>query len=600
MCGIYGTVNIKTNYHSFLKELNRMVHRGPDDFGVWQNDDSSVYLGHRRLSIIDKSPRSNQPMHKINRYSIVYNGEIYNYIELRSNLKTRRVSFETESDTEVLLQLFIESGVDSFGLLNGMWAFGIYDNFEKKLTICRDRLGKKPLYYFHKGDQLAFSSEMKNLLCYLDEIEYDQDFVDLSITNTLYCESLEQTIYKGIKKLPAGSYAVFQNGKLEIKRYFFSEYLLHLKNSYKNFNEAVEDFTELFKSSCKLRMRSDVPIGSSLSGGIDSGFLVSIVSQLLGPNNNYKALISSFPGSSLDESMDANVVAKNASVKTESIVADSNISPDNILRSIFMFEEISEVSPSSFFQLYAAFRERNIVVSLDGHGSDELFGGYTNDLYVKIKDDFPNIFRMYNTLHSINSIHGISNRPDLKLIFSLFKKELKLNIEQKNPILFFQEAGYFKAKLYDSTFKGILPTLLRNYDKYSMSAGVEIRMPYLDHRLVEFAFSLPNDYKFRGGYTKAIVRSAGKHIMPEKILKNKIKIGWSAPMNQWISGPWRQWILDEISSQDFMNCNLINPILLKEKINLFYKTGNNQISATDIWKNIQPYLIQKGNKMFNV
>ncbi len=600
MCGIYGTINIKTEREAFVHELNKMQHRGPDGYGVWQSRDEAVMLGHRRLAIIDTDARSNQPMVFDDRYVIVFNGEIYNYIEIREELVKAGVQFRTSSDTEVLLQLMIHKGPDALSSLNGMWSFVIYDEQEKKLFLTRDRIGKKPFYYIHDGERFAFSSEMKNLVCYLDELNYDRAFINFSVQHVFDAEVMEQTIIKGIKKFPAGSYGYFEQGRLTVNRYYDAEQLLQQKNPFRNFHEAVEQFTALFQSSCRLRMRSDVPVGSALSGGIDSSFVVSSIAQMgFAKDGGYKALVSSFPGSFIDETDDAMLIAKHAGVSVEPVVVQTDLDPNHILHAAYQFEEIAATSPIPFFQLYQGFRDRNVVVTLDGHGSDELFGGYSFDLYAKLKDDFPNLFDMRTTLHAIDKMYGLNNEISLKDAWPHFRTELLQKVKKKELLSVFEKEQYYKQKLFHSTFKGIMPTLLRNYDKYSMAAGVEVRMPFLDYRIIEFAFSLPNSYRLRNGFTKAVVRSAAKGMVPDSILGNKIKTGWNSPMGEWFAGPWKEWLLDETGSVGFSTCDLVDQQSIRNKMNLFFQSKPDQNAGQDLWLQLQPDLIEKANKQYS-
>lgn len=599
MCGIYGAINTRTAKEVFVRELNKLQHRGPDGYGVWQSADERILLGHRRLAIIDTDARSNQPMLMDGRYVIVFNGEIYNYIEIRNELQKEGVQFKTSSDTEVLLRLMIHKGPQGLSLLNGMWAFVLYDEVEQTFFVSRDRIGKKPLYYIQQGDQFAFSSEMKNLVRYLNKVEYDQAFIDYSVNHLFDAEAMEQTIFKGIRKFPAASYGTFNGNSLAINRYYYPEQLLEQKNQFRNFNEAVEQFNELFTSSCNLRMRSDVPVGSALSGGIDSSMVVSTIAQLgYGHSNGYKALVSGFPGSFIDETADAFAIAKNAGVDVEAVNVNPDLDPDHILQAVYHFEEIAGTSPIPFFQLYQGFRARNVVVTLDGHGGDELFGGYSFDLYDKLKDDFPNIFEMRHTLDTIDKMYGNENEITVKQTLPYFKGELLQRIKKKQLLRVFEKEQHYKLKLFHSTFKGILPTLLRNYDKYSMYAGVEVRMPFLDYRLIEFAFSLPNNYKLRNGFTKAIVRSAAKKIVPENILANKVKTGWNSPMGEWFAGPWKQWLQDELASTSFKNCDLIDQVDIQSRVSAFFEKQHHN-AGQDIWLRLQPYLIEKANKQFS-
>jgi asparagine synthase (glutamine-hydrolysing) len=217
-----------------------------------------------------------------------------------------------------------------------------------------------------------------------------------------------------------------------------------------------------------------------------------------------------------------------------------------------------------------------------------------------LKDDFPNILQMRSTLNAINSMYGNSNKIGLKEAWPHFKGELLKKMKSKQLISVFEKEHYYKSKLLHSTFYGIMPTLLRNYDKYSMYAGVEVRMPFLDYRIIEFAFTLPNSFKLRNGFSKAIIRNAAKPIVPASILSNKIKTGWNSPMGEWFAGVWKQWLLDEISSSTFQNCTLIDTAAFRKKVNEFYAASNpDHNMGQELWLRMQPYLIEKANKRFS-
>jgi asparagine synthase (glutamine-hydrolysing) len=601
MCGIFGTVNYRISREQFQHQLDKIKHRGPDGYGVWENKSGNVKLGHRRLAIIDTDTRSNQPMLFNDRYSLVFNGEIYNYIEIKKELEQKGIRFSTASDTEVLLRLMIEEGPSALNKLNGMWSFVLYDEVEQSFLISRDRIGKKPLYYIHDGEQFAFASEMKSLYACLPSLSYNKSYIDFALANPFDNEQLPDTFIDGIRKFPAGSYAVYKNGHLHIDQYYFPERLLEQKPAHKNFHEAVEQFRELFESACTLRMRSDVPVGSALSGGIDSGYVVSTLGKLgFGKKSGYTALVASFPGSALDETKEALQVAANAGVDAVTVTVEPDTDPDHILETVYAFEEIYLTAPNTFFQSYKGFREKGIVVTLDGHGGDELFGGYPFDMDMKLKDDFPNLLKMRNTLTTINRMYGNENDLELKDAWPHFKGQLLQKLKAKKPFSIFEEEKYYKNKLFHSTFKGILPTLLRNYDRYSMYAGVEIRMPFLDYRIIEFAFSLPNDYKVSNGFSKAIVREAAKGIVPNNILQNRLKSGWNSPMGEWLAGKWKQWLLDEVHSTAFQNCDLIDTTVYRKQVDDFYNAAAvEQNKGQQLWLQLQPYLIEKANKQFS-
>lgn len=598
MCGIFGTLNYRISEERFRSSLDLLKHRGPDGSGVWSSDDQSVRIGHRRLAIIDTSIQGHQPMIANDRYIISYNGEIYNYIELRQSLEKKGIRFKTQSDTEVLLNLIINEGVEALNQLNGMWAFVVYDKVEQSLLISRDRLGEKPLYFIHDKDKFAFASEMKSLYNKLEEFNYNKDFINYYLANPFDNEWKQQTIIEGIQKFPAGYYAFFRNGKIEMNRYYNPAELLQQPQRYKSINEAVDEFKLLFSSSCMMRMRSDVSVGSSLSGGIDSGLLVSTVAhQIPAMQKDYHAVISSFPGSALDETDSAITVAQKAGIPYKKVNVSPNLSPDQILKAVYDFEDIAGTSPLPFYQTYQAFRENNILVTLDGHGGDELFGGYPFDLQSKMRDDFPNIFRTRQTLQTINDMGGNDQRISIGLAWLNTYKEYKRRRAEHEPIL--GNINAYSKQLHHSTFSGILPTLLRNYDKYSMRSGVEIRMPYLDYRIVEFAFRLPAHFKINNGFSKFILRQASRGMLPDAIVNNKIKSGWNSPMGEWFNTVWKEWLLDEISSVDFNQSDLVSSSQIRKLVHDFYLKGNaDQKLGQLIWLYIQPHLIQKANKIF--
>jgi asparagine synthase (glutamine-hydrolysing) len=440
---------------------------------------------------------------------------------------------------------------------------------------------------------------MKSLYNQLDALQYNNEFIGYYLSNPYNNEWMPDTIINGIQKFPAGHFAILNDGKLEIKRYYDPSTLNEQSSKYSHIQDAVDEFKSLFASSCSLRMRSDVSVGSSLSGGIDSGLLVSTLAKHTPiKQQDYHAVISCFPGSVLDETENAVKVAQNAGVLYKQVNVNPNISPDRILKAVYDFEDIAGTSPLPFYQTYQAFRDNNILVTLDGHGGDELFGGYAFDLPEKLIDDFPNVFKMRQTLQTMNDMGDFRQRISIGLSFLYAKQEYQRRKINKVPII--GKIDAYQKKLHHSTFSGILPTLLRNYDKYSMRAGVEIRMPYLDYRIVEFAFRLPTHFKVNNGFSKYLLRQAGKSLMPDEIVFNKIKSGWNSPMGEWFNGVWKEWLLDEISSVEFNQCELVPTIQIRKTVEAFFENKDaDQNLGQLIWLNLQPYLIEKANKLFH-
>jgi asparagine synthase (glutamine-hydrolysing) len=277
MCGILGFLNCKTEPGLFKRALDTMTHRGPDGCGMWEDDTTT--LGHRRLAIIDVSDSAKQPMCAFERFVITFNGEIYNYVELKKELELKGVKFITHSDTEVLLHAYIVWGPQCLNKLNGMWAFAIWDKQEKTLFLSRDRLGKKPLFYSQQNNTFIFSSEMKGIYPFLNTVEINEEIAKAAIQNSFSYETTENCLIKQIKRFPAASYAYYTQAKgLDIKTFW--DPMLNKTPVLKNYNEQKEQFRELFLDACKIRMRSDVTIGTALSGGLDSSAVICAMARL--------------------------------------------------------------------------------------------------------------------------------------------------------------------------------------------------------------------------------------------------------------------------------------------------------------------------------
>jgi len=602
MCGILGRISNKPANDAFSKGLNSMAHRGPDGYGIWQ--EGKISLGHRRLSIIDLTENGKQPMQWADRYVITFNGEIYNYIELREELEKKGVYCKSQSDTEVLLTLYANEGPSCLNKLNGMWAFAIYDKQEQVLFLSRDRMGKKPLFYVLDNEQFAFASEMKALYAFLQKVEPNTEVMEMAKNNAFSYESTDKCIIKGVKRFPAASFAYYQFGG-ELKPQIFWKPLDSLVKVPKSYEEQVQQFRELFIDACKIRMRSDVTVGTALSGGIDSSATIStmayVAKHLQGTYSRdwQHAYVASFPGTFLDETKEASIVANHLGINATYLKIDPLKDIDKIFYYSYLFEDFYITSPIPFIQLYGQVKQNGTTVTLDGHGSDELFGGYPFDLHPKLADDYPNPIRMLQTKQTIEDARlngqklGFRSVYTEYLTFSKSKiKQLLLNSNQGKPAD--TRLDFLNNQLYQSSFKTILPTLLRNYDRYSMINGVEIRMPFLDHRLVSFAFSIPSSSKVRNGYTKAIVRDAMKDFFPDNIRLLKRKIGFNSPFTEWLKGPLKEWIRDELASRAFQQATFIEP----QKVETFIESviSNDKATFHDgelAWISLMPFIWEK-------
>jgi asparagine synthase (glutamine-hydrolysing) len=609
MCGIFGYKG-KIEQELGLKCLRTLAHRGPDGEGIYQTD--GIFLGHRRLAILDLSERGKQPMSYLEgRYWITFNGEIYNFVEIKKELSTKGYRFQSESDTEVVLAAYVEWGEKCLDKFNGMWAFVIWDREKKELFLSRDRFGKKPLFYSFIDDDFVFASEMKAIAPLLERVEPDIDIIR-DISHIFDYESTDKCLIKGIKRFPAGNYGRLKDGKLELVRYWCT--LDNLVDVPPTYEEQTERFKELFLDACKIRMRSDVPIGTALSGGLDSS---ATLCALKHQSRNQKgdrvardwqhAFCASFPGTPIDEVEWAKKVADYCGTKINIIEIDPEKYLNDFYEHIYLFEDLYITPHIPFVATYKEMRKNGVVVTLDGHGGDELFGGYHFD-YLHILHDtmfnLKNSLAVINTYYNANLVDGIQFRhlpPRGIFLLQQFvrnagKKILRYknkNVDDNHPK--WRTLDYLTQKLYISFHQTTLPTLLRNYDRYSMINGVEIRMPFMDHRLVAYAFSLPWTSKIRNGYTKAIVRDALSEIMPVEVAYRKTKVGFNSPMVDWFKGPMKTFFLETVESQEFKNNLIVDPVTTKERIMKTINDPNASFAdATAAWKMISPVFWFKG------
>src|SRR5947209_5879584 len=341
MCGILGLVG-KIEKPAFQKCLDTISHRGPDGWGIWSDD--SIMLGHRRLSIIDLSENGKQPMEIAERFVIIFNGEIYNYVELKTELEKKGIHFHSTSDTEVLLHSYALWGTECVKKFNGMWSFAIWDRKEKTLFLSRDRMGKKPMFYAYTKYGFAFASEMKALYPLLDKVEVDWDTVNLAKQNVFAYESTPKCLIKNIHRFPAGSNGIYKEG-LKIEKYWKPEE--NLIKVPANYDDQVEQFRELFIDACRIRMRSDVPVGTALSGGLDSSATISTMAHIsktieAGDYNKdwQHAFIASFPGSAIDETSYAKKVVDNLGINATYLTIDPLKSIEQLSYYSYQFEEL--------------------------------------------------------------------------------------------------------------------------------------------------------------------------------------------------------------------------------------------------------------------
>lgn len=634
MCSISGIwrLNGQPVLPNEIREFNNSTsYRGPDGEGIYLDAKKNLALGHRRLSIIDLSEAGKQPMFSADGTLVItYNGEIYNYLELKTELISKGHSFKTKTDTEVILAAYQEWGEDCLFKFNGMWALAIWDLEKNSLFLSRDRFGIKPLYYLYKPRKLfAFASETIAFK-YLPGFErsVNSTNADLGIRNSFYLESIGETIYESIQKLLPGHYIKIDYKKnLVIKKWWKTEE--HLPGISDNYNDQVEMFKDIFQDSCKLRLRSDVPIGIALSGGLDSSAVYCTIQQMLktaipvknDEKRNWKnAFIACFPDTKMDEQSFADEVVTYTNGVANYIYPDQN----DISTAIYnetKAEDFIYLSPPVVHNIYKEMRKKNVKVSLDGHGADELLFGYPHmvaELINKRKEGvLPNSlcttwadmtgisyehadimfaeFREYNKTEPKNNTFNKyipialksiyrnnlmrSKKNDSWMLRNTYFKKLSNNIPPH-----FEDLAF--SICYNETHKQ-LPTLLRNWDRASMRHGVEIRMPFLDWRLVTFVLSLSESSKIGEGYSKKIVRDAMKGMMPDSIRLRKNKIGINAPLDEWFNGAMTGFLLDAVNTHSFLKSDIWNGPLIRDFVEKMTRERKwTQKDAMNVW----PYL----------
>lgn len=613
MCGIFGAVNDRMTEEKALYCLNQLVHRGPDGFGIWQEED--VTLGHRRLSILDLSDNGKQPMiYADGRYVITYNGEVYNFIELRTELEGLGYHFVSNTDTEVILAAFVQWGENCLDRFNGMWAFAIWDRWEKKLFLSRDRFGVKPLYVARHGRKVLFASEMKAILPAMDTVQVNNALIARYKNNPHY-ENTTECLVSGIERFPAGCCAwVNRDGNMQMKRWWNT--LNHMVEVPKRYEEQVEQFRSLFLDSCRIRMRSDVTLGTALSGGLDSSATICAMAHIMKNGDTGRlnkdwqhAYVATFRGTPFDETRFAKQVTDYLGIQSTFLNIDESVSYEELLHKTYLFEDLWVNMQIPMMKIYEQERAHGTLVSLDGHGADELYCGYNFDALRALPcaglqtDNVNDIVRAYiDQLSDTEAdIHSKEFRRQRNRLYAdsllhyygrkLLGKQPVDSAYANHPV--FQKLDNLNKALFVSTHETVLPTLLRNYDRDSMAASVEIRMPFMDYRLVQFAFSIGWQSKLHNGYTKSIIRDAIAPYMPEAIAYRRTKVGFNAPINNWMRTCYREMFTDILTSSDFLNCDLINDAA-QVKADFEKVLSDDSVSFSfavyNVWNKLQLYL----------
>lgn len=574
MCGIAGKINF--NKAAVRREeidvmLNTMKYRGPNSRGAFFDD--GVGFGHLRLSILDLSAAGHQPMENGDgSLTIVYNGEIYNYIEIRGALKQKGHVFKTGTDTEVILAAYKEWGEDCVKKFNGMWAFAIFDKTSRKIFISRDRFGVKPVFYYADENFFAFGSEIKSLLALGVKKEINRKFLYNFIAREISYGDNE-TVFDGIKFLPPAHSLIIELDKkseIQIKRHW--QFLPdEFENKY-DYSNPIKVFRELLIDAVKLRLRSDVPVGVCLSGGIDSSVIVCIIAKLFGQKIDTFSSVYDMAGYGEKEFADA--------VNKECDTSSSYIYPGpdsffEILENLIKHHDKPVRMPGTYSQWHVfKCAARKVIVTLDGQGADELLAGYdyyTPHYLADLAKSFTKISFDKSVLKVffpwlLNPKHIFVKRENWQdqILSDMFICEHGGAKIKKAPKIF---GSYLNQELFRTFVTTNLPMLLDNEDRISMAFSLESRVPFLDYRLVEFSFGLNYDMKIKDGCRKYILREAFKDILPEKIYNRKDKKGFPTPIEHWFRGELKRDLEKIFSSKDFG----FGGILDAEKVRKIFK-----------------------------
>lgn len=553
MCGISGIIALtpKQEYEASLQVMQKTLnHRGPDDCGSWH--DNQVYFSHNRLSIIDLSTNARQPMFSYDlRFLIIFNGEIYNYLELKQDCCKLGSQFTSCSDTEVILECYRHFGHHAFEKFKGMWALALYDREKKQVIFSRDPFGIKPLYYGFYEETLYFASEPKALRTIKESFAIPDEISVSLFTEQRYLDRGDWTFYKNIKRFPHACYSIIDlnNSNLSIQpQHYWSPKTEILKIKYV---DAVAELKRLLYNSIKLHLRSDVPIGACLSGGIDSSAIVSIGNKI--HQQNFKTFTIFYSQyEHVNERQWAEKIIQHTNATSyfteptlESFLADFNA---------MCYTQDEPFGSTSIYAQYAIFKKiaaENIKVVLDGQGSDEQFSGYLGFIplylssilnqghYLKFIKENNKLKKNYQTSWSTKDLYRHLVKK-IKIATSHYSAttqisltEVKDRLDSRLQYLTYRPNNYediLKMLLTDSN----IPQLLRYEDRNSMAFSVESRVPFLEPELVNFVLSLPAEFKIKNGYTKAILRDALSDVMPDEIRYRINKLGFPTPEVEWL------------------------------------------------------------------
>ena len=586
MCGIAGILKLEKGNPARPELLEGMlrtiIHRGPDEDGSLV--DNELAMGMRRLSIIDLADGKQPIQNEDGRYSVVFNGEIYNYIELRRDLESRGHKFRTNSDTEVIIHLFEEHGEGCVEYLRGMFGIAVWDHQQRELVIFRDRLGIKPLYYVQEqGNQLAFASEIKSLLT-LPDVNAEIDHAALNEHLSLKYVPAPRTLFKGIHSLPPGHLMRIRDGQIEIRKYWDLSFAK--KQSFSSEAECVDALLEKLRESVKLRLRSDVPFGAFLSGGLDSSTIVALMSEQLDmPVNTFSAGFSGADGQ--DELPYARQVAQQFNCNHHEVLVGASEFTGMADKVMWHLEQPIADQATVATHMVAALAREHVKMVLTGEGGDELFAGYaryvgeqhsskTNWIPRPLRGlmrtaiaKLPGLRRQKIALHALLQNDEAARFSNWFPMFNGDMKEKVLSDSLKslstNSVESFEKhlktsdaKTALERMLYVDTKTWLPDYLLLRGDKLTMANSIEGRVPLLDHEVVEFACGLPDEMKLNGSTRKYLLKKVAERLIPKEIIYRK-KQGFPIPIERWLRSEAKEMMRDLLSPQILADRGLFDP-----------------------------------------
>lgn len=601
MCGICGMFRKDKNIDReiFEQMVDIVAYRGPDDRGTYY--DGGIALGHRRLAIFDLSRDGHQPFAYRDRYIMVYNGEIYNFRELREQLQENGYEFATKTDTEVLIAMYDRYGKECVNYLNGMWAFAVYDKQQQTIFCSRDRFGIKPFYYYHSGQEFIFASEIKQILLMRQQEVYAnrQRLLEYLVMGDL--DYTDETLFRDVKQLRGGYHLTLHvtTGECRIEQYYD---LSRTPPDKKTYRAACGEFRKLFEKSVALRLQADVPVGYCLSGGLDSSAIVCMADSIIaesGKEVEQHTISSCFEDKAYDEQEYIDEVVRHTRVTPHKVFTKEQDLFEDLDKIIWhMDEPFSSTSIFAQWHVFKNAKEHNLTVMLDGQGADEQLAGYTG-FYSVIFAYYLRRFRLirfgrelYCYCRNRRASEAYVSAKDVILnavVSAFMPNRLKMFLKRKLGY------GYaelpFSEQLIEQAVRGreiyrvgspreysldhmkySMSSLLHYEDRNSMAHSIESRVPFLDYRLAQSIYSMPVHYKIRKGMTKSVMRDALNGILPDKIRNRVSKLGFVTPEEKWINENY-----DQFRNQLSRACEQLKSVIDEDRVMKWFDDNKGEI-----------------------